>query len=63
MGTVVGNVEDCREMFEGSAAQTRITPFSSTNQIKNPVAYKLVRVCLHIVLSSLDVTCIVDPLV
>ncbi|CAG7903580.1 unnamed protein product [Brassica rapa] len=44
MGTVVGNVEDCREMFEGSAAQTRITPFSSTNQIKNPVAYKLVRV-------------------
>nr|VDD63131.1 unnamed protein product [Brassica oleracea] len=44
MGTVGGNVKDCREMFEGSAAQTRITPFSSTNQIKNPVAYKLVRV-------------------
>ncbi|ESQ27923.1 hypothetical protein EUTSA_v10018282mg [Eutrema salsugineum] len=43
MGTVVGTVEDCREMFEGSA-QTRITPFSSTNQIGNPVAYKLVRV-------------------
>ncbi|EOA33522.1 hypothetical protein CARUB_v10019876mg [Capsella rubella] len=43
MGTVVGTVEDCREMFEGSA-QTRITPFSSSNQIGNPVAYKLVRV-------------------
>ena len=43
MGTVVGTVEDCREMFDVSA-QTRITPFSSTNQIGNPVAYKLVRV-------------------
>ncbi|KAL1203764.1 Telomere repeat-binding protein 3 [Cardamine amara subsp. amara] len=43
MGTVVGTVDDCREMFEGSS-QTRITPFSSTNQIENPVAYKLVRV-------------------
>ncbi|KAJ0241020.1 TRF-like 6 [Hirschfeldia incana] len=43
MGTVVGAVEDCRDMFEVSA-QTRITPFSSTNQIGNPVAYKLVRV-------------------
>ncbi|KAG2322467.1 hypothetical protein Bca4012_056789 [Brassica carinata] len=45
MGTVVGTVEDCsREMFEGSA-QTRIIPLSSsTNQIDNPVAYKLVRV-------------------
>ncbi|XP_020865948.1 uncharacterized protein LOC9323508 isoform X3 [Arabidopsis lyrata subsp. lyrata] len=43
MGTVVGTVEDRRDMFEGSA-QTRITPFSSTNQIGNPVAYKLVRV-------------------
>ncbi|CAH8331576.1 unnamed protein product [Eruca vesicaria subsp. sativa] len=44
MGTVVGTVEDCREMFESSAAQTRIAPFSPTNQIENPVAYKLVRV-------------------
>ncbi|VVA95076.1 unnamed protein product [Arabis nemorensis] len=43
MGTVVGTVEDRREIFEGSV-QTRITPFSSTNQIGNPVAYKLVRV-------------------
>nr|AAM61098.1 unknown [Arabidopsis thaliana] len=43
MGTVVGTVEDRRDMFEGNA-QTRITPFSSTNQIGNPVAYKLVRV-------------------
>ncbi|KAG7589893.1 SANT/Myb domain [Arabidopsis suecica] len=43
MGTVVGTVEDRRDMFEGSA-QTMITPFSSTNQIGNPVAYKLVRV-------------------
>ncbi|CAA7043037.1 unnamed protein product [Microthlaspi erraticum] len=43
MGTVVGSVDDCREMFEGSA-QTRISPFSSTNQIGSPVAYKLVRV-------------------
>ncbi|CAL9240443.1 unnamed protein product [Arabidopsis halleri] len=43
MGTVVGTVEDRRDMFEGSA-QTRITPFSSTNQIGNPVVYKLVRV-------------------
>ncbi|CAN7130157.1 unnamed protein product [Brassica rapa subsp. narinosa] len=43
MGTVVGTVEDRREMFDVSA-QTRITPFSSTNQIGNPVAYKLVRV-------------------
>ncbi|XP_056850478.1 uncharacterized protein LOC108828316 isoform X1 [Raphanus sativus] len=38
--TVVGTVEDCREMFDVSAQ----TPFSSTNQIGNPVAYKLVRV-------------------
>uniref|UniRef100_A0A1J3FNX0 Telomere repeat-binding protein 6 n=1 Tax=Noccaea caerulescens TaxID=107243 RepID=A0A1J3FNX0_NOCCA len=43
MGTVVGAVEDCREMFEVSV-QTRITPFSSTSQIGSPVAYKLVRV-------------------
>ncbi|KAL0801673.1 hypothetical protein Bca101_056849 [Brassica carinata] len=35
MGTVVGTVEDCREMFDVSA---------QTNQIGNPVAYKLVRV-------------------
>ncbi|KAJ0256381.1 SANT/Myb domain-containing protein [Hirschfeldia incana] len=44
MGTVVGTVDDCIEMFESSAAQTRITSFSPTNQIENPVAYKLVRV-------------------
>ncbi|XP_010416023.1 PREDICTED: uncharacterized protein LOC104701948 isoform X3 [Camelina sativa] len=43
MGTAVGTVEDCREMFEGSA-QTSVTPSSPTNQIGNPVAYKLVRV-------------------
>lgn len=46
MGTVVGTVEDCRDMFEGNAQTRRITPFSSTNQIGNPVAYKLVRVWL-----------------
>ncbi|CAH8359457.1 unnamed protein product [Eruca vesicaria subsp. sativa] len=43
MGTVVGTVEDCREMFDVSV-QTMITSFPSTNQIGNPVAYKLVRV-------------------
>ncbi|CAH2066957.1 unnamed protein product [Thlaspi arvense] len=43
MGTVVGTADDCREMFEGNV-QTRITPFSSANQIGNPVTYKLVRV-------------------
>ncbi|KAF3522271.1 hypothetical protein F2Q69_00050502 [Brassica cretica] len=43
MRTVVGTVEDCIDMFEGSA-QTRIIPLSPTNLIENPVAYKLVRV-------------------
>ena len=43
MRTVVGTVEDCIDMFEGSA-QTRIIPLSPTNLIENPVTYKLVRV-------------------
>ncbi|KAG7597368.1 SANT/Myb domain [Arabidopsis suecica] len=39
-----GNVEDYGEMFQDSIFQTRSGSLSSTNQIGNRVAYKLVRV-------------------
>ncbi|KAL1224108.1 Telomere repeat-binding protein 4 [Cardamine amara subsp. amara] len=39
-----GNVEDYGETFQDSVFQTRGGSLSSTNQVRNPVAYKLVRV-------------------
>jgi len=40
-----GNVKDYGETFQDSIFQTRNGSLSSTNQIGNPVTYKLVRVC------------------
>lgn len=45
LGTMFGTVEDYGEMFQDGIFQTRNESLSSTNQIGNPVAYKLVRVC------------------
>lgn len=45
MGTMVGSVEDYGEMFQDAVDQTSGASLSSSNQIENPVVYKLVRVC------------------
>lgn len=44
MGTMVGSVEDYGEMFQDAVDQTSGASLSSSNQIENPVVYKLVRV-------------------